>query len=529
MEKKWKLGIVSLLLMFVMIIAAFPASAAGAGMTALLQDVSPKGNVSAPAGKKVELRALTAAGAAVTASVNGQTVTLSATSEQEDGGYWYTGTYTIPKSAEGTDLGTIRFTAQSGSRTETRIGGSVKVAEKNVTVTVDPPADENVEPVSGDMVAVKPAYADIYSSVDRGEEYAAPYYFNLPAGTIDYVTGSTASTYILRSGRRISKSNVTNLGSGSKGNNTISNVTVKNDGTYTTLTIKESWKVPFNLTPTPLTYASSTSNTVTSCDPTAVILTFDYTTAFTPSRISFPRNSAFTSASWKLVTTNGIAQLQLRLELSHQGGYYGAYAKYNSSGDLVLTFLNPVDSLEDARIVIDPGHGTDDVGNAGSGYYESVLNLQKAKALKEELEARGAEVYMLEVNGAHRVGLYERVDMATEWMPHVYVSVHHNWADNTSARGIEVYYNNPYSQRLAKAVNDEIFAAYKTMEYGSNAKNRGAKFSEFAVNRTKQFASILVEYGFLSNKEELSVCVNEANNPIFAKATADGIEAFFEK
>ena len=201
MRKKWKLGIVSLLLMFVMIIAAFPASAAGAGMTALLQDVSPKGNVSAPAGKKVELRALAAAGAAVTASVNGQTVTLSATSEQEDGGYWYTGTYTIPKSAEGTDLGTIRFTAQSGSRTETRIGGSVKVAEKNVTVTVDPPADENVEPVSGDMVAVKPAYADIYSSVDRGEEYAAPYYFNLPAGTIDYVTGSTASTYILRSCR----------------------------------------------------------------------------------------------------------------------------------------------------------------------------------------------------------------------------------------------------------------------------------------------------------------------------------------
>ena len=114
MKKKWKLGIVSLLLMFVMIIA---------GMTALLQDVSPKGNVSAPAGKKVELRALAAAGAAVTASVNGQTVTLSATSEQEDGGYWYTGTYTIPKSAEGTDLGTIRFTAQSGSRTETRIGG----------------------------------------------------------------------------------------------------------------------------------------------------------------------------------------------------------------------------------------------------------------------------------------------------------------------------------------------------------------------------------------------------------------------
>lgn len=527
MQRKVKLGIVSLLSVIAILFSAMPASAVGTAMVQLLQDVSPKGGVSVRVGQKVALRALAASGSTVTAEINGQTVVLSATSEKEDSAFWYEGIYTVPKAAEGTSLGEIRFTAKLGGRSESRTGGALSIAEKNVTVVVDPPADSNIEPVSGDMVVVKPDYADIFSSVDRGEDYAAPYYFNLPKGTIDYVVGSTSASYILKSGRRIAKTNVTSLGSGTKGNNTVSGVTVKNDGTYTTLTIKQSWNVPFNLTPAPLTYASSSSNTVTSCVPTAVVLTFDYTTAFTPSRISFPSGSAFDSASWKLVTTNGIPQLQLTLELSQKGGYYGAYAKYNSAGDLVLTFLNPVDSLEGARIVIDPGHGTGDTGNAGSGYYESVLNLQKAKALKEELEARGAEVYMLNTNGGTKIGLYQRVDLATEWMPHVYVSVHHNWADNTSARGIEVYYNNPYSQRLAKYVNDEIFNAYKTMPYGSSAKNRGAKFSEFAVTRTKQFAAILVEYGFLSNKEELSICVDEANNPAFAQATADGIEAFF--
>ena len=524
MRRKMKLGIVSLLSVLAILMTALPVSAAG-GVTALLQDVSPKAMMSVPAGKTVALRALAAAGSTVTASVNGQTVNLSLTSEEEDGAFWYEGTYTVPQASPGTSLGQILFTAKQGTRTETRMGGTIKIAEKNVTEVVDPPTD--VEPVSGDMIQITADYADIFSSVDRGEDYAAPYYYNLPKGTIDYVTGSTASTYILKSGRRVSKTNAVSLGSGTKGNNKITGFTVDADATYTTITVDQSWNVPFNLTPTPLTYASSTSNTVTSCNPTAVVLTFDYTTEFTPSKITFPRNSAFTSATWQQTTVNGIPQLQLTLQLSQKGGYYGAYAKYNASGDLVLTFLNPVDSLEGARIVIDPGHGTGDVGTTAGGYYESNLNLQKAKALKTELEARGAEVYMLNTSGGTKLGVYDRVDLATEWMPHIYISVHHNSASDTTARGIEVYYNNPWSQRLAKYVNDEIFYAYQQMPYGDSAKNRGAKFSEFAVNRTKQFASILVEYGFMSNPQELSLCADPKYDSAFARATADGIEEYF--
>ena len=344
----------------------------------------------------------------------------------------------------------------------------MNISSRNITEVVDPPAA--VEPVTGDMVQITADYADIFSSVDRGEDYAAPYYFNLPKGTIDYVTGSTSSSYILKSGRRVSKTNVTSLGSGTKGNNKITDFTVKTDSTYTTITVEQSWNVPFNLTPTPLTYASSTSNTVTSCDPTAVVLTFDYTTDFTPTRITFPSGSAFTSATWEETTVNGIPQVQLTLKLSQKGGYYGAYAKYNSSGDLVLTFLNPVDSLEGARIVIDPGHGTGDVGTTAGGYYESNLNLQKAEALRDELEARGAEVYMLNTNGGTKLGVYDRVDLATEWMP---MSISQSI---TTGRKIlrpgelKCTTTIPGPSGLAKAVNDEIFAAYQQMPYGITPK-----------------------------------------------------------
>ena len=222
MQRKVKLGIVSLLSVIAILFSAMPASAVGTAMVQLLQDVSPKGGVSVRVGQKVALRALAASGSTVTAEINGQTVVLSATSEKEDSAFWYEGIYTVPKAAEGTSLGEIRFTAKLGGRSESRTGGALSIAEKNVTVVVDPPADSNIEPVSGDMVVVKPDYADIFSSVDRGEDYAAPYYFNLPKGTIDYVVGSTSASYILKSGRRIAKTNVTSLGSGTKGNNTVS-------------------------------------------------------------------------------------------------------------------------------------------------------------------------------------------------------------------------------------------------------------------------------------------------------------------
>ena len=91
---------------------------------------------------------------------------------------------------------------------------------------------------------------------------------------------------------------------------------------------------------------------------------------------------------------------------------------------------------------------------------------------------------------------------------------------------METFYNNPYSQRLAKCINDELYGAYREISYSSGAKDRGAKFSEFAVTRVKQFAAVLVEYGFMSNSQELELVTDPVCQWRFAQATADGIERF---
>lgn len=51
-------------------------------------------------------------------------------------------------------------------------------------------------------------------------------------------------------------------------------------------------------------------------------------------------------------------------------------------------------TLKDVSVVIDPGHGGLDNGASIGKIYESELNLKISFALKDELESRGAKVYM---------------------------------------------------------------------------------------------------------------------------------------
>ncbi|MEG1158204.1 MAG: N-acetylmuramoyl-L-alanine amidase, partial [Christensenellaceae bacterium] len=115
------------------------------------------------------------------------------------------------------------------------------------------------------------------------------------------------------------------------------------------------------------------------------------------------------------------------------------------------------------------------------------------------------------------------------WEPHIYVSMHHNASPtNSAARGVEVYYNTPFSMPLARNLTNSIYQAYLKFPYSDGAKNRGHKFSEFAVTRQKQFASVLIENGFITNAQEREVLKDPNNLYTFAWYTAEGLESYFE-
>ena len=518
--------IISFVLCCVLLTVTAFASNGSTSYNKLLKSIEPKTESFVIAGETVTLRALALDDTTVKATIDKTTVTLSRTSTRSGDYYWYEGSYTVPSVSANTKVGPITITATQGSRSESMSGAGFTV------VDIDTEAETPTTAAQGQQIQVTAQYADVFIDADRGEDYAAPYYYELPAGTIDYVKSKNATTYLLVSGRKVLISDVKTLSSSaSKGDNTIASVDAQSKDGYTVLTIDQTWPVPFNVETETINYKSSSSNTVTSYNATKVILTFDYTDGFDFSKISLPSSGMFSSASLSTRVKNGIKQAVITLTL-RENQYYGCYSEYNGS-TLTLRFLNPVDDLSGLRVVIDPGHGQNggvnvDVGTSRDGYYESDLNLKKAKAIRDELESRGATVYMLDSHNTDLKDLYTRVDLAIDWEPHIYLSVHHNStsAVTTSARGVEVYYNTPYSQPLAEALSQSIYGAYQKMDYGSGALNRGGKFSEFAVTRTKQFVAVLVEFGFMNNPNELSVLADDDNLPLFAEATADAIEAF---
>src|ERR1700727_984327 len=98
------------------------------------------------------------------------------------------------------------------------------------------------------------------------------------------------------------------------------------------------------------------------------------------------------------------------------------------------------------RIVVDAGHGGWDLGTVGRrGLLEKDLVLEIAQRLGKLLESRlGAEV-ILTRNTDNYVPLDERAGMANQSQADLFISVHANYSDLPSARGVETYYTNSFS------------------------------------------------------------------------------------
>ncbi len=112
------------------------------------------------------------------------------------------------------------------------------------------------------------------------------------------------------------------------------------------------------------------------------------------------------------------------------------------------------------RVVVDAGHGGWDLGTVGRrGLLEKDLVLEIAQRLGKLLESRlGAEV-ILTRNDDNYIPLDERAEMANHSQADLFVSVHANYSDLPSARGVETYYTNSFSAPNAKDLETRTGAA----------------------------------------------------------------------
>ena len=193
-------------------------------------------------------------------------------------------------------------------------------------------------------------------------------------------------------------------------------------------------------------------------------------------------------------------------------------------------------------VAIDAGHGGKDPGALGKrGTREKDITLKAAKMLAEELR-KSAHITPILIRDSDRFyKLRTRIKRARDKQADIFVSLHADSAPNTKARGISVFSlsdtaSDKEAAYLAKRENkadliggpdldgedpvaaNALLRMFQRESMNESAKlatvilsnikdlpggdKRGHRFAGFAVLKSPDIPSILVEMGFLSNRQD---------------------------
>ena len=225
------------------------------------------------------------------------------------------------------------------------------------------------------------------------------------------------------------------------------------------------------------------------------------------------------------------------------------------------------------KVTIDPGHGGHDPGtvNRRTGAREKDIVLSVSKYLRDELRDRSNIEVELTREDDRFIKLEERPRQAMNNGADLFLSIHVNAEPGrgTSARGFETYYLAPArddaSSRVARVENsvvelepdeggftgntmtDKIISGLFTddnrdtsgklggfvqneMRLAAAGPDRGTKPGPFwvLVGATGNMPAVLVELGFITNKDDERRLTDSKYQKQLASALADAIERYFE-
>ena len=189
--------------------------------------------------------------------------------------------------------------------------------------------------------------------------------------------------------------------------------------------------------------------------------------------------------------------------------------------------LSPVIDNEVSKItfVIDAGHGGEDAGAvAYDGTLEKDLNLKISTILAGLLELNGCSVKMTREKDTLLYDLYgdlqdytgkkkvydlkNRLRLASELEPSIYIGIHMNNFSMSKYSGLQVYYsqNNMQSKDIASFIRE----SNKLYLQPNNTRSIKKADSSIYILDKATIPAVLVECGFLSNHEELSLLKSDS-------------------
>jgi N-acetylmuramoyl-L-alanine amidase len=220
-----------------------------------------------------------------------------------------------------------------------------------------------------------------------------------------------------------------------------------------------------------------------------------------------------------------------------------------------------------AAIIIDPGHGGRDPGAIGRPVINgrTVQINEKDIVLKAALELKkllvntypDKRILMTRENDTF-LSLDERADLANsvpvkENEAVIFISIHANWGASPNARGYEVWHiksggrrtlldptRHNYSPDIMVILNAMLEEEYTTesiiladnilgslgLEFGSSVPSRGRKANDWFVVRNSRMPAVLVELGFVSNRQDTLLMTSEEGLQKFTRALYNGIINF---
>lgn len=190
------------------------------------------------------------------------------------------------------------------------------------------------------------------------------------------------------------------------------------------------------------------------------------------------------------------------------------------NGQLFVDFFNPADA-QIPVIVIDAGHGGDDVGAVEKGIYEKNIDLEICLKLKELLDRENVIVYYTRLDDSFP-SVEERADFVNEIMPDLFISIHSNWYKNSGISGSSVLYNIKdegqfNSLWLSNIMCEELSGNCGTVNKGAVGGN------DIHIVRSSKVPVALIEVGFMSNEGDFNLLTSNEGQFKIAEGIYNGI------
>ena len=219
-------------------------------------------------------------------------------------------------------------------------------------------------------------------------------------------------------------------------------------------------------------------------------------------------------------------------------------------------------------VVLDPGHGGRDPGASRGNLKEKNITLLASKYLAQQLRNKGYEVYLTR-NNDRFIRLSNRVKFARKKSAALFISIHADSTYNKNTRGMSIYSlsekaSDVLSQSLAESENkvdliggvdleevekevsdilidltrretknSSIEFAQLFIKYSKNSDinllARPHRQAGFAVLKAPDVPSVLIEMGFISNRQDYNLLINEEYRRGIMKHLSNVVDLYLEK